>query len=169
LRPIPTYDAAFKRILTRAGSVALRTLTGAESVQWLNVELHRRGTLRVDLLGRLPDGRLIHIELQSRNDARLWIRMGTYGFLVAAQYAQYPLQVVLYVGKSPVRMRKRIATPAFPFQFELVDIRAFDPETLLASPNPGDNVLAVLTQAGANAPTLRRVLAKIAAASENER
>ena len=169
MRSIPGYDAAFKRILTRAGSVILRTIAGADSVEWLNVELHRRGTLRVDLLGRMPDGRLVHIELQSRNDGRIWIRMGTYGFLVAAQYGQYPLQIVLYVGKGRMRMRNQVGTPGFPFQFELVDIRNFDAEVLLASPHPGDNVVAVLTQGGANARTVRRVLAKIAVARENDR
>jgi hypothetical protein len=167
--PIHSYDAALKRILTRFGSVVLRGLTGAESVQWLNVELHRRGTLRCDLLGRLAGGRLLHIELQGTNDSRMWVRMGTYGFLIAERFGEYPMQIVVYVGKPRLRMGDSISSQGLNLRFELVDIRRFDTEALLESPHPGDNVLAILTDGGANAATVRRVLAKIAAAADNER
>ena len=127
------------------------------------------GTLRCDLPRRLAGGGLVHIELQGANEGRMWVRMCTYGFLSAECFGEYPLQIVLYVGKPRLRMRNSVKTRGLNLRFELVDIRGFDTETLLDSPHPGDNVLSILTEGGANAATVRRVLAKIAAASENER
>jgi hypothetical protein len=72
------YDVALKRILTRPGSVLLTALTGSPSLRWLNVEAPLVRNLRVDLLGEAPNGDLIHIELQSRNEKEFPLRMGEY-------------------------------------------------------------------------------------------
>ena len=57
------YDVALKRILT--------------------VELPKVNNPRVDLLGARPDGELIHLEFQSRNQKDLVFRMGEYRFAIA--------------------------------------------------------------------------------------
>jgi uncharacterized protein DUF4351 len=66
--PMHEYDVALKNILTRPGSSVLAQLTGASSLKWINVEAPKVSNRRVDLLGELPDGSLVHIELQSRNE-----------------------------------------------------------------------------------------------------
>jgi hypothetical protein len=76
------YDVALKRFLTRPGNLLLKTITGASSLRWLNVETPLVRNLRVDLLGESPDGELIHIELQSRNEKSFPFRMGEYSFAV---------------------------------------------------------------------------------------
>jgi hypothetical protein len=61
-------------------------LTGASSLKWINVEAPKVSTRRVDLLGELPDGNLVHIELQSRNEKDFPLRMVEYLFGIGRQY-----------------------------------------------------------------------------------
>ena len=102
------YDVALKGILTRPGSCILARLTGASSLRWLNVELPKVGNRRVDLLGALPDGNLVHIELQSRNEKDFPLRMAEYLFGIRRKYGKMPRQVALYVGEAPLRMKDHI-------------------------------------------------------------
>jgi hypothetical protein len=87
------YDAALKNILTRPGSSVLTQLTGASSVRWINVEAPKVSNRRVDLLGELPDGNLVHIELQSRNEKDFPLRMAEYLFGIRRKYGKLPRQV----------------------------------------------------------------------------
>jgi hypothetical protein len=144
-------------------------LTGSPSLRWLNVETPLVRNLRVDLLGESADGELVHIELQSRNDADFPLRMGEYSFGVALRYGRLPRQVALYVGSEPLRMKNEIAGPGWMFRFDLVDIRELDGEQLLASENIGDNGIAILTRLGGEPDTVRRILKRIAGGSGEER
>jgi len=163
------YDVALKKILTRPGSALLTALTGSASLRWLNVEAPLVRNLRVDLLGETPAGELVHIELQSRNEKDFPLRMGEYSFGVALRHGRLPRQVALYVGAEPLRMTSEIAGPGWVFRYNLVDIRDLDGEALLASDNPGDNVIAILTQLGNEPDAVRRVLKRIAAGPPEER
>ncbi len=102
------YDVALKYILTRPGSALLAALTGSPSPRWLNVEDPLVRNLRVDLLGESPDGELIHIELQSRNEKDFGMRMGEYSFGVGLRHGRLPRQVALYVGAEPLRMKNEV-------------------------------------------------------------
>jgi hypothetical protein len=163
------YDVALKRILTRPGSVLLSAITGSPSLRWLNVETPLVRNLRVDLLGEQPDGELVHIELQSRNDADFALRMGEYSFGVALRYGRLPKQVALNVGADPLRIKNEVVGPGGAFRFDLVDIRNLDGELLLASENPGDNVIAILTRLGGEPNAVRRVLKRISDGPSEER
>src|SRR5260370_29089378 len=111
------FDTTLKRILTRPGSVLLAALlrsTGLQSldgVRWLNVQLPKVSNLRVDQLGLLPDGRLIHIECQSWNDYLIAMRMAEYLFGIWRVHGQIPIQIVLYIGQKPMRMKNTIIAP----------------------------------------------------------
>jgi hypothetical protein len=163
------YDAALKRILTRPGSMLLTALTGSPSLRWLNVEAPLVRNLRVDLLGESPDGELVHIELQSRNERDFPLRMGEYSFGVALRYGRLPRQVALYVGPEPLRMKNEVAGFGWAYRFDLVDIRDLDGEILLTSDNPGDNVIAILTRLGSEPDAVRRVLKRVEAGPPEER
>lgn len=62
-------------MLTRPCSSALAQLTGSSSLKWLNVETPKVNVRRVDLLGERPDGNLVHIELQSKNQKDFPLRI----------------------------------------------------------------------------------------------
>jgi hypothetical protein len=163
------YDAALKNILTRPGSFVLAQLTGASSLKWLNVEAPKVSNRRVDLLGELPDGNLVHIELQSRNEKDFPMHMAEYLFGIGRQYGRLPQQVVLYLGEAPLRMKARVEGLDVSVRFHLVDIRDLDGKRLLASTNMGDNALAGLTSLSEQPKIVRRILERIAAGSLEER
>jgi hypothetical protein len=163
------YDVALKRILTRRGSALLRALTGRSRLRWLNVEMPRVSNLRVDLLGALPDGELIHIEFQSRNERGFALRMAEYLFAIRRRYGRLPRQIVLYVGEKPLRMKNAIDSPDLSFRFRLVDIKDLDGEALLAGKNLSDNIIAVLTKLGGEPGTVRRILRRISQSPAAER
>lgn len=163
------YDVALKKILTRPGSILLASLAGSSSLRWLNVEAPKVNNRRVDLLCESPDGRLTHIELQARNERHFPLRMAQYLIDIGTRYGRLPRQVVLYVGEPRLRMKNSIEAPDLFFRFHLVDIRDLDGESLLASKNLGDNVIAILTQAGGEPDALRRILKRIAGGPVGER
>jgi len=156
------YDVALKNIPTRPGSSVLVQLTGTASLKWLNVEAPKVSNRRVDLLGELRDGNLVHIELQSRNEKDFPLRMAEYLFGIGLRYGRLPRQVALYVGEAPLRMKDHVESPDVSLRFHLVDIRDLDGERLLASTNMGDNVLALLTRTGDRLKGVRRILERIA-------
>jgi hypothetical protein len=163
------YDVALKRILTRPGSALLHALTGCHRLNWLNVELPKVNNPRVDLLGARPNGELIHLEFQSRNEKELAVRMGEYLFAIAKRYGRVPRQIVLYVGEKRLRMDRSLIAPDLNYRFHLVDIRDLDGEALLASKNLSDNISAVLTRLGEQPGTVREIFRRISSAPEEDR
>jgi hypothetical protein len=164
-RKLHEYDVALKHILMRDGSTLLAALTGSSSLRWLNVEAPLVRNLRVDLLGETPNGDLVQIEFQSRNERHFPLRMAEYLFSIGALHGRLPRQIVLYVGDEPMRMKDRIEGPDYSVRFHLVDARDLDGERLLASDQLGDNVVAVLTRLGKEPDTVRRILKLIAGGS----
>jgi predicted transposase YdaD len=160
---------ALKSFLTRGGGSLLSQLTGMEVAQWLNSELPGVRSQRADLLGETADGRLVHVELQSKNDRRMAYRMLDYLVAIERSYRRVPRQLVLYVGKARMRMEKRIVHEGLSFECEIRDIREIDSEPLLESPNLDDNVLGLLGRLADGRQAVRRILAKIAAGDPGRR
>jgi hypothetical protein len=65
------YDATLKLLFQGSATGALRELIGVAVERWLNVELPRVQTPRVDLLGETHEGELVHVEFQSSNDSAM--------------------------------------------------------------------------------------------------
>ena len=72
------YDVALKLLLQGSAKLTIRELAGADVEKWLDIELPKVQNLRLDLLGETGDGSLIHVELQSGNDAAMPLRMVEY-------------------------------------------------------------------------------------------
>src|ERR1700733_943585 len=72
--------------------------------KWLDVELPKVQNPRLDLLGETVDGGLVHLELQTTNDAAMPLRMAEYSLGVYRLLGRFPRQVVLYVGEPRLRM-----------------------------------------------------------------
>src|SRR5690349_15290450 len=99
---------------------------------------------RPDLVVRLVNGRLFHLELQSTNDAEMPRRMLEYYCLLLDEYHEPPLQQVLYMGSEPVRLANGIQHEARQFRYRVVDMRELDSAPLLESASISDNMLAIL-------------------------
>jgi len=162
------YDIALKTFL-REGTQSLLALTGLTIERWHNVELPEVRNRRVHQLGETEDGRLVHIELQSTNDADMALRMLEYYAAVYRQFGRYPEQVVLYVGEAPMRMSGRIETANLSFTCRMVDIRELDGDSLLESARIGDNIIAVLARVRDRRAAVREILNRIATEDPGER
>jgi hypothetical protein len=166
------YDVALKLLLKGSATLTVRELTGTVVVKWLDVELpkvQKAQNPRLDLLGQSVDGELIHIELQSSNDAAMPFRMMEYCIGVQRLFGKFPRQVLLYVGEEPMRMRSELRGPGLSYQYGLIDIRTLNGDRLLDSEHLGDNVIAILAQLRADKAAVHRIVERIAGLAATER
>src|ERR1019366_6799767 len=91
------YDIALKPLLQGSATLTMRELTGTAVAKWLDVDLPKVQNLRLDLRGETVDGGLVHVELQSSNDAAMPLRMAEYCLCVFRLFGRFPRQVELYV------------------------------------------------------------------------
>ncbi len=157
------FDITLKLLLQGPSAALLRQLGGGTVVRWLEVEALRVEERHMDLLCQLADGSLLHIELQSSNDPDMPLRMAEYALAVKRRYGRMPRQIVLYVGRAPMRMPDVLAEGGMAFRYELVDFRELDGEELLDSPDVGDNVLAVLARLRDGKAAVARIVERIRA------
>jgi predicted transposase YdaD len=170
-RRVQTYrfDTTLKLLLRKHATVLFQELDGRPVQEWLNVEIPKVEARRADLLARLDDGALLHIELQSTNDPEMGLRMLEYSTGVYRMCRRFPKQIVLYVGQAPVKMDTVLAGEGTSCEFEVRDIRDLDGEALLASNDLGDNVLAVLTGLRNQRAAVSAIVAKIAGSRQDGR
>jgi hypothetical protein len=163
------YDVALKLLLQGSASLTMRELTGTVVAKWLDVELPKVQNLRLDLLGETVDGGLIHLELQSSNDAAMPFRMVEYCLGVHRLFGQFPLQILLYVGEAPMRMENALRGPGLLFEYRLIDIRKLDGDRLLESEDIGDNVIAILARLRDHKEAVHKIVERIAGLAMAER
>jgi predicted transposase YdaD len=155
------FDGTLKLLLRKSAHAALGQLTGMRIDNWLNEELPNPRSLRVDLLGRAADGALVHLELQRDNDPQMAFRMAEYGLGIYRLYEEFPRQFCLYVGDAKMRMPHQLQGPGFAAEYTLIDARTLDGNELLASPEVGDNLIAILAQVRDQRDAIHRIVAKV--------
>jgi Domain of unknown function (DUF4351) len=156
------YDVALKSLLQTSGLFLLERLAGVHLARWVNTELPKIQTARLDLLGEGDTGELVHFELQSTNDSKMPLRMVEYAIGVYRQFGRFPRQFVLYVGQPALQMSAELIGSSFSFRYELVDIREIDESEFLRGPASAGNVLAILGRVKNPEETIREVLSRIA-------
>jgi hypothetical protein len=127
------YDVTLKLLLQGSAKLTVRELTGTAVEKWLDVELPKVQNPRADLLGETAEGGLVHLELQSRNEATMPLRMAEYCLGVFRLFGQFPRQVLLYVGEAPLRMDSELRGLDVSFRYRLIDFRTLDGDRLLES------------------------------------
>ena len=164
------YDVALKLLLRGSAKLTMRELTGTSVETWLDVELSKVvQNTRVDLLGETEDKGLVHLELQSGNDATMPLRMAEYCLGVFRLFGRFPRQVLLYVGEAPLRMESELRADDVWFRYRAVDIRDLDGDRLLESQEVGDTVIAILARLRDHKDAVRRILERIAGLVAAER
>ena len=156
------YDVTLKNALRRLTGSVLRDVSGVKVARWHNNELPSVQTRRADMLGEAADGQLLHIELQSTNQADMALRMLEYATAIHRQFGRLPRQLVLYVGAARLRMGAQIRGEHLNYRCRIVDLRSLDAEPLIASRRVEDNVISILARLGDERESVRRILRKIA-------
>lgn len=161
------FDVVLKLLLQHSKQI-LPQLAGITVVSWLPTELPRVQNRRLDLLGQASDGTLVQLECQSTNDPAMPLRMAEYSLAVYRLHGRFPLQLVLYIGREPARMADRLQGPFGSFQYTLVDLREVDSAPLLASAEPSDNVLGILTRLAEPQRAVAHLVRRVAEEREPE-
>jgi hypothetical protein len=162
---MPDFDATLKIFLRRLAAPVFEQLTGVPIVEWLQPELPEIRTLRPDLVGRTPDGEIVHFEIQAQNDPAMPMRQMEYALGIWKALRKWPQQIVLYVGYEPMRMAEEFRG----YRYRIIDVSLIDAEPLLASDRLEDNVIAVLFRLSDQRAALRRILERIAQAEPGRR
>jgi len=164
------FDVTLKALLQKAPRKLLEILVKSQAQEILTVEYPSVKDRRPDLVVRLTDKRLYHLELQTANDVTMPQRMLDYFALILNTYHQEPLQQVLYVGDKTLKMANRLTLNKLQFEYEVVDIRTIDCRPLLESPDIEDNLLAILCRIeGKEREVVRQILYRITQINSKER
>jgi hypothetical protein len=155
------YDVSLKTLLRNSAVYTIRELTGGAIVNWLDVEFPKVQNLRADMVGESTDGEIFHLELQSRNEPSMALRMLEYCTGIFRLRGSFPRQILLYVGEPALRMDAELHGPGLSFSFHAVDIRSLDGDRLIESPFVGDNVIAILARLRDAREAVRRIIRKI--------
>ena len=163
------YDVALKLLLQGSARLTIHELAGGPVVKWLDMELPKVQNLRMDLLGETAAGDLVHVELQSRNEASMPLRMAEYCLGVFRLFGKFPRQVLVYVGEASLRMESELRGLDVWFQYRLIDIRELDGDRLIESEEVGDNVIAILARLRDHKEAVQKIVGKIASLAAAER
>jgi len=163
------YDVPLKELLHHFPQRFLQMLTGLQATDWLNVEYPSVKSRRPDLVARLTDGSILHLELQSSPDPQMLWRMLEYYILIYQHYGVYPLQQVVYIGQATPHFETHCTTKHLSFYYELIDSRQLEGRLLLESDVLADNILAILCRLDNYEVTLKNILNKINTLDDNAR
>jgi len=142
------YDRTLREVLKGIPRNLVKLLTGAEGVELLDTAFPKAEERQADLLVRLGDGRLFHLEIQAQRDRGMLRRMLRYCSLIYEHYGQVPLQVLLWVGEGRWDDAREVQADGLSYRYRVVDIKDIDCRELLESNDPNDVILSVLCRRG---------------------
>lgn len=142
------FDRTLREILGEIPVRFFELLFGSPPLKILPVTYPRVGEFRPDFLVLLGDGRVVHLEVQSYPDPSFPWRMLAYRIVIVEVYKKQPEQILLWVGEKRCPIPDGIQEPGLSYRYRVVDPRSYEAETLLKSPHPADQLLAVLCQRG---------------------
>ena len=135
------YDRTLRELFHTVPKTLIKLVVGKEI---LDISFPKVEERRVDLLARLEDGTLFHLEIQSTNDNSMPIRMLNYATLIYQSYHELPKQLVLYVGDRDIDIKNNLDFENLRYTYEVKDIKEFDCSMLIESDDISDNIIAVL-------------------------
>ncbi len=138
------YDRTLRDLFQTVPKTLIKLLVGKEIKEVLETTFPKVEERRVDLLTRLEDDTLFHLEIQSINDKLMPKRMLKYASLIYEGYDEFPKQMVLYVGDRDIKIKSKIKEKNLRYNYEVRDIREFDCSILIESDDIADNIIAVL-------------------------
>ena len=138
------YDRTLRELFQDVPTTLIKLLVNKEIKEVLETSFPKVEERRVDLLTRLEDDTLFHLEIQSINDPLMPKRMLKYAALIYENYDQFPFQMILYVGDRDIKIASKIKEKNLRYNYEVRDIREFDCSKLIESEDITDNIIAIL-------------------------
>ena len=154
------YDLRLKLIFQDAMPGLLRLLNLPAVLEYLTVGFPKRSKALPDFVVRLVDGRILHLELQSKNDPRIEWRCLEYWQVISEQWPDAEvIQVIIYAGDSPLKMANGIKRGRLTYGFDIVDLQQVAANTFLESAGDNERMLAALCHSDDPRATIRTILA----------
>ncbi len=165
-----SFDITLRDAIQEILPKFIQILTGKSATKLLDTSLPEVKDRRVDFLVELEDGRIFHLELQTTNDKNMPFRMLEYYTLISQKYPSKDiLQMVLYLGEKPLKMKNKIQKENIKFNYILKDIKDIKCEELLESEDLTDKILAVLCNVENPSKYFREILTELSKLPERER
>lgn len=140
-------DVTAKTVFLHPGDgIIRRRLFHGQVDEYLPTEQPQVSNKRADMVARNSNGEIHHVEFQTTNEAGFGLRMLGYYYYFLCTQEKHVVQTVLYMGREPLRIETTIHTPTLEFRFEIIDLREYDAETLLASDDWADVLFALLAK-----------------------
>jgi predicted transposase YdaD len=153
------YDVRLKAIFQEAMPGLLRLLGLPAAVEYLTVEFPTRNKSLPDLVVRLVDGSILHIELQSKNDSQIVFRCLEYWLAIARQWPGARIhQVMIYLGNDPLTMQSSLDREELWYRFTTLNLQDIPASVFLDSGSDGEKTLAILCQTDDPVRTISQIL-----------
>ena len=139
------YDRSLREVLGSIPKEFIKVLVNKAPKQFLDISFPTTKEFRVDLLVLLEDDSIFHLEVQTKNDKTMAIRMLQYYSFIKEKYEDKEItQMVLFLGDDEIKMKNVIKDRLMNYSFLLKDIKEIDCKKLINSDDVNDNILAVL-------------------------
>ena len=142
------YDRTLRDILQSIPVEFVRLLTNKTAVELLETSFPKVEEKRADLVVRLDDESIFHLEIQSCSDSSMPKRMLKYAGLIYELYDIFPSQMVLYIGNRKTKFKNEIKikkeNSSIDYKYDVKLIKDFDCKILIESDSIDDNILATL-------------------------
>ena len=91
------------------------------------------------------DNKIVHIEIQNNNHAKMELRMLRYFSDILFEYQDYEVsQYVIYIGKDKCYMKDTISKNRISYSYDIIDVKEISCEELLYHENPSAVALSIL-------------------------
>ncbi len=137
------YDRTLKELLQGIPKRFISMLTGHEAVKLLDPTFPKTEERRADFVVELDNGDIFHLEVQTKEDENMPLRMLKYAILIKELYNKFPKQMVLYLSEKEIK-DKPIEIENLKYNYTVKYIKDIDCHELVESSDINDNILAVL-------------------------
>ena len=163
------YDRTIREIFQEVPTTFVKLLTNKEAKELLETKFPKVEEKEADLVVRLEDETIFHLEIQLADDKSMPKRMLYYALLIENKHKEFPLQTVLYLGENENRTKNQIKTATLQYSYEVKYIKDIDCETLIASDDLNDNILAILCSVKDINKLLKKLSKKLDSLSEKRK
>ncbi|MCX8076542.1 MAG: hypothetical protein N3C57_05870 [Aquificaceae bacterium] len=137
-------DRTLREVLQRLPVKIIQILFDSKVLEVLESTFPATKERRADFVGRLEDGTIVHVEIQSSYDSTLPLRLIELYLMIYERYKAYPLQILLWVGDGKCPYKEKYSFGELKHRVKVVDMKEISCRELLESEAEEDQLLAIL-------------------------
>ena len=115
-----------------------------ESLEFIETEQQRVESRRADIVAKVNDDFVLHLEIQNQNDMQMPYRMLRYWLDIKRATTLPVKQFVIYIGKDKLSMKNNIWEDGVNFIYNILDMKSINCEDFIKQDTPDGLVLAIL-------------------------